>query len=161
MPDQLTPEDLAAMKRRCEAATKGPWAWLSYGEKCYAFAVVTATQDEKHHYEQVGGLLVSGGSSEFCLTDERGREVMVDENICESERQEGRANCQFIAHARDDMPRLVAEVERLRAALETIRRDHGQVCAEFETCDHPACNASYAAWAIADAALAAKENEHA
>ncbi len=157
--DQLTPDELAAMRKRCEAATDGPWAWLSYGEKCYAYAVVTATQDERHHYEQVGGLLVSDGSSEFGMTDERGREVMVDENICESERQEGRANCQFIAHARTDLPRLIAEVERLRTALETIRRDHGQVCDEFEICGHRACNSSYAAWAIADAALAAKEAE--
>jgi len=46
-----------------------------------------------------------------------------------------------------------AEADRYRAALEEIRRDQGKVCAEFELCTHPACQSSYASWAIADAAL--------
>lgn len=48
---------------------------------------------------------------------------------------------------------LEAEVERLRAALERIRRDEGKVCAEFTECEHRACQSSYTAWAIADEAL--------
>ncbi len=43
---------------------------------------------------------------------------------------------------------------RYRVALEDIKRDCGAVCEEFETCNHPACRASYAAWQIADTALA-------
>ena len=34
------------------------------------------------------------------------------------------ANCEFVAHAREDVPALVAEVERLRAALREIRDNH-------------------------------------
>jgi len=46
-----------------------------------------------------------------------------------------------------------ADNARLRAALQRIHDRCGQVCSEFEVCTHPACNASYTAWAIADAAL--------
>jgi hypothetical protein len=55
---------------------------------------------------------------------------------------------------RDENARLRAEVERLREALERIRTDEGKVCDTYETCTHRACQSSYAAWAIADAALA-------
>ena len=38
-------------------------------------------------------------------------------------------------------------------ALETIKRDEGKVCEQYETCTHLACSSSYSAWAIADATL--------
>lgn len=41
---------------------------------------------------------------------------------------------------------ILAEVERLREALVTIRERAGAVCDQYETCHHPACQASYAAW---------------
>lgn len=41
----------------------------------------------------------------------------------------------------------------LRAALLTIWQHDGQVCDTYDLCDHPACQSSYGAWAIADAAL--------
>ena len=48
-----------------------------------------------------------------------------------------------------------AERERdvAQAALRIIRDAYGQVCEEFETCEHLACQASYSAWQVADAAL--------
>ena len=46
-----------------------------------------------------------------------------------------------------------AEKSRLTAALQRIHDQCGQVCSEFEVCEHRACSASYTAWAIADAAL--------
>ena len=52
------------------------------------------------------------------------------------------------------LAQLEAERDRYHAALATIRRDYGQVCAEYELCQHAACAASYGAWATADAALA-------
>jgi len=38
-------------------------------------------------------------------------------------------------------------------ALMMIHRDAGKVCADYEICDHVACDSSYAAWAISDSAL--------
>jgi hypothetical protein len=46
-----------------------------------------------------------------------------------------------------------SDCERLRAALETIRRDYGKVCTEYELCTHPACESSAGAWFEADRAL--------
>ena len=46
-----------------------------------------------------------------------------------------------------------AEIARLTAALQRIKDHSGKVCAEFETCEHNACQASFTAWSIADAAL--------
>lgn len=47
--------------------------------------------------------------------------------------------------------RALAEAEQgAVSVLETIRERAGAVCPEYETCEHPACQASYAAWALAD-----------
>ena len=43
--------------------------------------------------------------------------------------------------------------ERYRQTLVEIRKRAGAVCAQYEICDHPACQASYAAWALADEVL--------
>lgn len=50
---------------------------------------------------------------------------------------------------------ITTETERntYRDALEEIRTRYGHVCTEFELCEHPACESSYGAWAVADEAL--------
>lgn len=55
-----------------------------------------------------------------------------------------------VLKVRDPERETVAE-----AALETIRRDYGHVCPEFEICTHLWCASSYGAWATADEALRA------
>jgi predicted aminopeptidase len=52
-----------------------------------------------------------------------------------------------------------ARVSELRAALQTIRDNYGKVCRGFELCTHAACQSSYGAWAVADAALSARGGE--
>jgi len=50
--------------------------------------------------------------------------------------------------------RLKNENAKLRVALEEIRDGRfPQVCAEYATCQHEGCNASYVAFVIADIAL--------
>lgn len=56
-------------------------------------------------------------------------------------------DAQWIAWIEDE-----ASVDAIDA-LQAIKRDEGKVCDEYETCEHRACQSSYAAWAIADAAL--------
>lgn len=46
-----------------------------------------------------------------------------------------------------DLRRRLQEAE---AALRKIKDSYGQVCPEFETCQHPWCTSSYSAWATAD-----------
>jgi regulator of replication initiation timing len=58
------------------------------------------------------------------------------------------------ATLRDRLAKAEARERELRAALQRIKNDEGRVCNQYEICDHVACNSSYAAWAIADAALA-------
>lgn len=48
---------------------------------------------------------------------------------------------------------LRAEKKRLRAALVQIKAQSGAVCPTFEVCTHPWCEASCAAWMLADEAL--------
>ena len=48
---------------------------------------------------------------------------------------------------------LARMVLRYRDALREIKTEQGRVCGEFEFCRHDACQSSYSAWAIADAAL--------
>ena len=40
--------------------------------------------------------------------------------------------------------------ERAEAALARIKEAAGKVCEQYEICEHPACESTYAAWAIAD-----------
>jgi hypothetical protein len=55
--------------------------------------------------------------------------------------------------------RAEARVAMLHAALQTIHDSYGKVCRGFELCTHAACQSSYGAWAVADAALAARAGE--
>ena len=93
MEPSLTDEELQAIKDRCAAATRGPWR--SYIE---------------------GRDHTSG--SDFIMTGEgsdRGEDIELSSAT--------KADQDFIAHARQDVPRLLAEVERLRRQLgETQRR---------------------------------------
>ena len=88
--DSISDDELAAMKARIEATTPGPWT--SYFEGRDHFSgdsfIQTSTQDI-----YIAADDYAGGGGHFA------------------------ADQDFIAHARQDMPRLIAEVERLRAGL--------------------------------------------
>jgi hypothetical protein len=49
--------------------------------------------------------------------------------------------------------RLAVERDLYWDALHKIRTREGKVCDHYEICEHRACQSSYAAWAIADAAV--------
>ena len=88
----ITNDELHAMRVRCDAATPGPW-------KSY-----------------VEGRDHTSGSS-FIMTGEGGsRGPDIELSGATSPDQD------FIAHARQDVPRLIAELERLRDLLDSDRR---------------------------------------
>ena len=89
---EITMEELSAMRARIEATTPGPWTSYFEGRDHYAgdSFIQTATQDLYISAEDY-----AGGGGHFC------------------------ADQDFIAHARQDMPRLIAEIERLRKLLTT------------------------------------------
>lgn len=76
------------------------WYWLSYGEKCYAFAVVTAFPfDDDAPSPPAGGRLELHQTKENVWVAEDGTEMLVDDWIASIEQQNGDVICQFIAQA--------------------------------------------------------------
>jgi hypothetical protein len=85
----MTPEELAAIRQRCEKATPGPWC---VGKGVYSDLIDTVGDPHR-------GLIAS-----------------VDDEDCDVHR-EAAHNRRFIAHARTDIPALLDEVGILRGAL--------------------------------------------
>lgn len=54
---------------------------------------------------------------------------------------------------------LASQAKKMEEALRAVKYRRPQVCENFEMCDHIGCTASYEAFAIADAALAALEKK--
>jgi hypothetical protein len=76
------------------------WYWLSYGEKCYAFAVAAAFPfNEQDEYPPAGTYLTPHETDEQLWVAENGVEMMTDESIASIERQNGDVICKFIAQA--------------------------------------------------------------
>lgn len=99
---EMTDDELAAIERRAEAATAGPWDfWIR----------ITA---------DLARVLVGSGDR----TTLRGMSpsdanpltiAKLPTNINPSGTFMHNRDCVFIAHAREDVPRLIAEIRRLRA----------------------------------------------
>lgn len=72
-----------------------PWYWLSYGEKCYAFAVVSAIRAEKgDRWAQPGTELTE---TENGFVGENGEEMIVMDWVLTCEMQAGDDICRFVA----------------------------------------------------------------
>ncbi len=83
----MTDEELEAIERRCAAARPGPWTSFVEGRDFF------------------------GGSNMIRVTDDDDSQPDIEPLGATVEDQD------FIAHARQDVPRLLAEVRRLRAEL--------------------------------------------
>ncbi|MGV9265912.1 hypothetical protein ACWDRR_14780 [Kitasatospora sp. NPDC003701] len=98
----LTEEDLSAMERRAAAAAPGPWAaWLE-GRHGSGDSFIQVRPEADREDEIYVSRFVEGAQ----LAD---RDPRLD------------ADLDFIAAARQDVPRLIAEVRRLRAAADRSR----------------------------------------
>ena len=92
----MTPEDLDAIEKRAEAATKGPWEW---------HGTATTVPNKRRVMlrfldgDRPTGIPISAPNSSIAPQSD---------------------DATFIEHARADVPALVAEVRRLRAALHRI-----------------------------------------
>ena len=93
----ITAERLAEIEARANAATEGPWR-ASTGR---TYDTTTGKAAPVEHY-------VSRGDDD----------VGIASDVCDSRTgEQSEPNALFIAHARTDVPALVAEVRRLTAAL--------------------------------------------
>ena len=101
----MTPERIAEIRARVEAATPGPWAWCPY--KMYLLADNAMVCDSGEPEEP--GVRMRGAGARLPINQ----------------------NADFIAHARQDIPELITIVERqaaeiaeLKAADAWARGDH-------------------------------------
>jgi len=89
-----------------------PWYWISYGEKCYAFATVEAFPlREKDPYPKPGSQLVPDNGADGEWVGENGVSMIIESEIANIEAQNGDTICSFIAaaHAKllsDHLPKI-------------------------------------------------------
>ncbi len=91
----MTDQRIAEIAARCEAATPGPWEWKTCGDtnmyvEAECLKGVISLEDDYPGYPEYGEHLIM--------------ELL-------------QADADFIAHAREDIPALLAEVRRLQAQL--------------------------------------------
>lgn len=106
----MTEEQLLAIKERAEAATPGPWVF----ERPYGMVLLNYTPKEPRICES--SYLGSLANRLVC-------DMRSDWRYTYKDKDEPRANAVFIAHAREDVPALLAEVDRLRAREEWLARE--------------------------------------
>ena len=126
----MTNEELQVIKERVAKATVGPWEWRN---DCYDDFWLA--------------------SNHFIVADSFGYDDG-DSTIRVSE-----ADAEFIAHARQDVPTLVAEVERLREALLLIQNSDTWLI-EPSPMMHTIEEAYHACVGIADKALGVRKNDN-
>jgi len=78
-----------------------PWYWLSYGEKCYAYAVVEAVQlNEDHELPRPGSMLdIDMEIDTENYVGENGTPMIIMSYITTIEQQNGGDICKFIAES--------------------------------------------------------------
>ena len=84
----MTDIDLAAIRQRVEKATEGPW-------------------NTGFDYERNDPTVITPGHIEHTI----------DYTLTEGGLEHGKADAEFIAHAREDVPALLDEIDRLRKDL--------------------------------------------
>jgi hypothetical protein len=87
--DKMTPEELAEIEARAEAAAAGPWNDSGRGFRT-----------------DIG----------YCMDREDGERVLIP--LFETRTNAKRADIVFVTHARTDIPALIAEVKRLQQQIE-------------------------------------------
>lgn len=89
---RLTQEELAEIRKRAEAATAGPWRWEDDLHDCEMPDLINDTQS----------IMDFGDCEMFYPTQGTPPDIF---------------DAEFIAHAREDVPKLLAEIERLQTRL--------------------------------------------
>ena len=91
----MTSLDLAAIRQRVEKATEGPW-------------------NTGFDYEKNDPIVLAPGYIEHTI----------DYTLTEGGLEHGKADAEFIAHAREDIPALLDEIDRLNAAIRAVEAVH-------------------------------------
>jgi hypothetical protein len=110
-----TEKRIAEIRDRAEKATAGPWCWEQVGEKENGFIIGMAIDSDGN---PASGLIETSRYDDDA-------DVFVDcyfehVQVCESGHSCVYSNADFVAHSREDIPFLLAEVEKLRKELEGV-----------------------------------------
>lgn len=118
----MTPDELAAIKARAEAATEGPWEWGEPSDENWPSMDQNLWTAAETNGDREGVVTSWGYDADGI-------------NASDADRA-------FIAHARQDIPNLLTEVERLLAVIDRVREVHAE--GEFG-CPYPShgCNEFY------------------
>ncbi len=132
--------DLEAIVKRAEAATPGPWQWFGNTKQfnCYLATIhggrrfvlqfdrwgMSSAQPTFQVYSERNGLMVKLAK----LPEELGPKFEADHrrDFCGI----AHPDAEFIAHARQDIDDLLAEVDRLQSENESLRRSAEFACEE-------------------------------
>ncbi len=129
----MTDDELAAIRARCEAATPGPWEWersysVAYpgtdGKCCYCLSpkaneLVREFVAEDGRPAHVHRFAWDDYPDKWHFIDSAdGTTITGNYDYEDGGVASKREDADFIAHARTDVPALLAEVERLRKELE-------------------------------------------
>ena len=117
----MTPEQLKAIRERVEKASPGPWVWADHD----IFPEDRKAQSEGRPY----WTLTDSGYYKTLCVGPIGRKMMSPESILQAGGYDGdgvfrdKEDQEFIAHARQDIPALLAYVEELEKELYRIKED--------------------------------------
>jgi hypothetical protein len=115
-PDPMTDAELAAIQERSDAATAGPWFVRDLDDdKAMSLVAISTVEDTGlgerwpsfDHGQIIAATLVQSP-----------RYVDIDDERWDE-------NARFLAHARQDIPRLIAEIRRLRHLLAASDHETG------------------------------------
>lgn len=116
----MTDAELAAISERVERATPGPWYPIVTDDELYQGAVYVG-REARGKLSEVGLYVDDGRGKKLLVEGEIDDESVIAITCLQFPRLAYQDACDdnalFIAHARDDIPRLLAEVRRLRALL--------------------------------------------
>lgn len=115
MDDRLTPEREAQIRQREAEATPGPW---TVGETRYIY-------DENESGESRLWIEPAAGT---CPCVKAGSEVVASEILDEDRHGRPLTNAAFIAHARADVPAMLAELDAVRRERDALREAAADAC---------------------------------
>ena len=135
----MTDEELKKIEERAAAASKGPWhSTLSPLDDVNLYACVC--EDES--------------SENVILAVDTGEEVSNFKSERRALSSQERKNADFVAHARQDIPQLLSEIQSLRSSLKSARLELGK----FRTAKDASVEEAHAK-GLSEAATVVKERD--
>lgn len=125
----MSEQQLAEIRSREAATTKGPWG--TYDDGTGRIDIAADLEETGHGYTCRRGIAQT--DDDPIDNDPAHMDWDEDTDLAQSE-----ADAQFIAHARTDVPALLAEIDRLRAELTEQQRYAAELEVAICQCE-PAC----------------------